>query len=91
MMQVLLIFLAQFILIFLLGFQSRCVRDSQYLLAVLNSFGLGISGLIITPLIATPDLIRESPAVLVAYLLAGPLAISTAIWLHDRSVNNKKT
>jgi len=82
-MTAVLVFVAQFALVFLLGFQSRCVRDSNYLFAMGNSVLLGICGLVITPAIADPELLRSSPMVLVAYLSAGPLAIGLAIWVHD--------
>lgn len=80
------VFAAQFLMVFLLGFQSRCVRDSNYLAANVNSIGLGICGLIVTPAIADPALITNDPATLAGFLLAGPLAISLAIFIHDRTL-----
>lgn len=84
MMNALIVFLAQFATVFLLVWQSRCVRDSQYVLAAANSIGLGICGVIITPAIAKSDLLKSSPLILAAFLCAGPLAVCCAIFLHDR-------
>lgn len=78
------LFLSQFSLVFLLVWQSRCVRDSQYLLAMLNSLCLGLAGLVITPTIAATDLSAKPWSEIATYLSAGPLAVVLAIYLHNR-------
>lgn len=78
------LFLAQFSLVFLLVWQSRCVRDSQYLFAMGTSLCLGIAGLVITPTIAASDLWSKPWDETLAYLAAGPLAVTLAIYLHNR-------
>ena len=85
-----LVFAAQFAMVFLLGFQSRCVRDGNYFFAVLNSVGLGVCGLIVTPAIAQADLIKTNPSTLVAFMVAGPIAICAAIWVHDRTLSKER-
>jgi len=89
-MTLVLLFLAQFAMVNLLALQSRFVRDSQYALAFGNSVLLGICGLYITPILANSDNWKQSPALLLAYLIAGPLAVCSAIWMHDRHVSRRQ-
>ncbi len=77
------VFIAQFCLIIMLGMQSRFVRDSQHVMAAVNSYMLGVCGLIITPQIANPELLHNDILTLAAYLNAGPLGIVAAIAIHD--------
>lgn len=77
------VFAAQFALIILLGLQSRFVRDSQHVSAAINSYLLGVCGLVITPQIADPELFQNGQLTLAAYLNAGPIGIVTAIVIHD--------
>lgn len=76
-----LVFISNFILIFLLGLQGRFVRDSQYFYAAFTSLCLGVAGYYTTMQIAIVQQMFTS--VYWAYLAAGPVAITCSIWVHD--------
>jgi hypothetical protein len=84
MMQALAVFCVQLFYVFLLGFQSRNVRDGQYGAAACTSTLLGIAGIFITPMVVKAALIDPRPEVLMAYVAAGPCGICFAMWFHDR-------
>lgn len=84
MNEFLLVFLAQIVYVFMLGFQSRNVRDGQYLAASLTSLGIGVSSLAIQPLIVKAVIIEPQPIVIVGFLLGGPIGICLAMFAHDR-------
>lgn len=85
-----LLFVAQFTMVSLLALQSRFVRDSQYAFAFANSLLLGVCGIYITPILADGDHLRNSPALLLAYLFAGPVAVCAAIWIHNTHLPSRK-
>lgn len=78
------IFAVQLAYVFLLGFQSRNVRDGQYLAAAMTSTCLGMSGIYVQPMLVKAAIINPSPFVLVAYVAAGPIGICSAMWIHDK-------
>jgi len=82
-MQLITIFICQFSMVLLLGLQSRFVRDSQYIMACGNSLLLGVCGLVIAPVIADKELLQTKLLLTIVYLSAGPIAISSAIFIHD--------
>lgn len=83
-MTAIVVFLVQFAYVLLLGLQSRNVNEGHYLAAAGTSIALGIFGLTLTAMIVNAALLQPSPAVLVAYVLAGPVGICAAMWLHWR-------
>jgi cation transporter-like permease len=81
----LVVFISQFVAIFLLGIQSRNVNLKQYVPAAITSFLLGVTGFIVTGIVAKVYMDFSSNGVtptLIAFLLAGPLGICTSIWAH---------
>ncbi len=78
------VFLAQLFYIFLLGIQSRNVRDGQMLAAATTSALLGMCGLYMTSAIARAAVNGGDWVLAVSYIAAGPFGICLAIYLHDR-------
>jgi hypothetical protein len=84
-----LVFIAQLFYIFLLGIQSRNVRDGQMVAAAVTSGMLGVCGLYMTSEIAKAATSGEGAVTLaIAYVAAGPCGICLAIWLHDKVAKN---
>ena len=82
-----LVFISNFVLVFLLGVQGRFVRDSQYVHAAVTSCMLGVAGYYTTMQIA---IVKEMfTSVYWAYLTAGPLAIMLSIFVHDKWFNKR--
>jgi hypothetical protein len=81
----LLVFVGTFIAVFALGFQSLNVNQGHYKSAALTSFAIGGSNLFILKIV--PD---GGIYAMVAYLIAGPLAIVASMWVHQRTMGNKK-
>lgn len=71
------LFLSQFAVVFLLGFQSLTIRDNRIVAASLVSFLIGSSQLFQWKLMP-----KASPAEMAVWLCAGPLAIICAMKLH---------
>lgn len=84
MLEALGVFLIQLVYVFLLGFQSRNVRDGQYTAAAMTSFLLGCCGLYLTTMIARAAITEGDRLVQIAYVIAGPVGICLAMHLHDR-------
>lgn len=77
-----LVFSAQFVLVFLLGIQSQFVRDGNYVGAAITSFCLGVAGFYTTMQIA---IIKEMFTTMYwFYISAGPLAIVSSIYTHRK-------
>jgi len=76
------IFLAQFCTIFFLGFQQKNVTGGHYSLAFLTSLLLGVVGWFLTSIIATANLEAVFTSVWVSFIVAGPIAIITAMYTH---------
>jgi hypothetical protein len=87
-MKELLVFVAQYSLVFLLGLQSRFVRDSQYTHAIITSLLLGITGYYVTMQIAIVQEMFNS--IWYAYILGGPFGIMTSIYIHNNYFNGHK-
>jgi len=79
-----LIFVCQLAYVFLLGIQSRNVRDGQIASAAAVSTLLGLGGLYMTSAIARAAVSGGNPFLAVCYVAAGPIGICSAILLHDR-------
>lgn len=84
-MSTLLVFVSTFIAVFALGFQSLNVNQGHYKSAALTSFAIGGSNLFILKIVPDGDIYA-----MVAYLIAGPLAIVASMWVHQRTIGNKK-
>lgn len=78
-MTALLLFVSTFVLVFLLGLQSRNVNCGQASAAFLTSFGIGFTQLLLYKL--APD---ASGIEISAYLSGGPFGIVTSMWAHER-------
>ena len=85
-MSTLLVFVSTFIAVFALGFQSLNVNQGHYKSAALTSFAIGGSNLFILKIVPDGDIYA-----MVAYLIAGPLAIVASMWVHQRTIGNKKS
>jgi hypothetical protein len=77
------VFFCQLIYVFLLGLQSRNVRDGQYVSAAATSGALALFSLLNQVVIIRATLLHDW-APLAAYILAGPCGICLAMLLHDR-------
>ena len=80
------IFIAQFISIYLLGIQQKNVIGGHYLLAFITSLILGIFGWYLTSIIAAANLESMLSSVWWSFVLAGPIAIVTAMKTHPHIV-----
>ncbi len=85
MLEAIAVFLCQCGYVFLLGIQSRNVRDGQIISAAFVSMILGLAGLFMTSAIARAAIDGGSVMLAVAYVAAGPVGICLAICLHDWS------
>jgi hypothetical protein len=86
-MTALLILVANFVFVFALGFQSRTVNSGQYLLAGFNSLVIGFANLGILKIIPQATETLE----IVVFLVSGPLAIMSAMWVHKHHFSHPKT
>jgi hypothetical protein len=71
------LFLSQYILIFIIGFQSQSVRDNRYGAAMLGSVFIGLAQLFQWKVMP-----NATPSQMIVWLLAGPLGIVSSMWLH---------
>lgn len=78
------VFLCQLAYVFLLGFQSRNVRDGQFLWAAATSGILGAGGLFMTSIIARSAMLGGDIWLAIAYIAAGPCGICLAMHSHDK-------
>jgi drug/metabolite transporter (DMT)-like permease len=78
-MTALIIFAGTFVLVFGIGFQSLNAINGQYIAAVLSSIAVSISNLILFK-----TLPQATPFEVVAYVIAGPIAIVCSMWVHKR-------
>lgn len=84
-MTALILFLSTFVAVFALGFQSLNVNQGHYRAAALTSFAIGGGNLMILKMVPAGDLYA-----MVAYLIAGPLAIMASMWVHRRTLGRKR-
>ena len=79
-----LVFAAQFLYIFLRGWQTFNVVHGHYIRAALCSLLLGLCGLFLTATIALSAVRGAHWSVWCAFLAAGPLGIVSSMWLSHR-------
>jgi hypothetical protein len=84
MIEAIAVFFCQLGYVFLLGFQSRNVRDGQFLFAACTSGLLGAFGLFMTSAIARSAMLGGSHWLTVAYVAAGPCGVCLAMAFHDK-------
>jgi hypothetical protein len=84
-MQGALIFGSTFVLVFALGFQSLNVNGGHYRAAFVTSFLIGSSNLVLFKTIPQAGWLE-----MLAYLSAGPLAITASMWAHEQFINRDK-
>lgn len=82
MLDALLIFVSQFGLIYLLGFQQMNVTGKHYVAAAITSFLLGLFGWFTISIISSANLEGIFSFVFWVYVIAGPLAIVFAMRTH---------
>lgn len=73
----LVLFLSAFVSVFALGFQSLNVNRGHYCAAFFTSFVIGIGHLCLYRFLP-----EATPSQIVAYLLGGPLGITSSMWAH---------
>ena len=81
-MSILIIFLSQFLCVFLLGIQSLMVRDSNCYGAAMGSLMIGISQFYIFSIIGGLGVEDIGGLKWFAFIFAGPLAIVISIKTH---------
>jgi hypothetical protein len=81
----LIIFACTFVAVFALGFQSQNVNQGHYKAAMLTSFAIGAGNLFILRMVPNGD-----AWAMAAYLSAGPLAIVSSMWVHDRTLGKNR-
>lgn len=81
--QALLIFVCQFVLIFLLGTQSQHVRDGKKLASAITSLLLGVAGWTITGIVSTAYVSGMFSLVFFSFIIAGPCGIVCSIMAHQ--------
>jgi len=88
MIHAMFVFTAQAVYVFLLGFQSRNVRDNQFVMAAMTSTCLGICGL--TGLAVVVKAVQSGEWLpLIAYVAAGPVGICSAMAIHNQVARQK--
>ena len=83
------VFACQFAFILTLGMQTQNVIGRHYAAAMGSSLLLGMMGLYLTGVIAKAAVLGGSWVTTIAYLVAGPLAIATSMWLHPKLAKGK--
>lgn len=84
MTDAIMVFVSTYIAVFALGFQSLNVNRGHYLAAFLTSFLIGGSHIVLYR-----ELPEGDPASTLAYLLAGPIAITSSMWVHRRLMRRR--
>ena len=79
------VFVAQYLMVLLLGLQSLNVRDRHYVMAAATSFLLGVCGFYVTSIVG--DAKGQSLTILWwSFVIAGPCGIVTAMAIHPSLV-----
>jgi len=78
----LIVFVSQFLMVFLLGFQTQNVIRGFYFQAAFTSFLLGLSGWVTITIVSKFHVTDFLTVLFFAYIVAGPLAIVSAMKLH---------
>ena len=84
MTDVLKIFVAQYLTIFLLGFQSMNIRDGRKVAAAITSCCLGVSGYLTTGIISQNYSQGMLSWVFFGFLVAGPVGIVSSMFAHEK-------
>ena len=79
----LILFVSQFLLVFLLGFQSLNVVRGYYVLAFLTSMLLGVAGWFTINIVANASMYDVLSITFIVYIFAGPIAIISAMRVHE--------
>ena len=79
----LILFVSQFLLVFLLGFQSLNVVRGYYVLAFLTSMLLGVAGWFTINIVANASMYDVLSITFIVYIFAGPIAIISAMATHE--------
>lgn len=82
-------FVAQFVFVFLLGFQTANIRDSEYKLVFLVSISIGIAELgVMASVIKTIVTSSSSMPVYIAFVFGGAFGVTLSVffsnWLKKR-------
>lgn len=85
-LEMLVLFVATFANVFLLGFQSKNVHQSRYIMAACTSFGISLANYVFVKMAVDGN----SLAFIVTSGLGGSLGIMMAIWAHDKFVGAEK-
>lgn len=78
-MTAIIIFASTFVLVFALGFQSLNVNNGHYKAAFMTSFAIAVSNLVLFKTVPQANWLE-----IAAYLSAGPCAIVSSMWCHQR-------
>lgn len=87
MMSYLTIFLAGFVSVFAMGFQSRNVNSGNYVGAGLTSMFVGITSAHLWAIIVDPAMGAMAGVI---YGLSGALGITSSMYVHERFMNDKQ-
>lgn len=80
------LFLATYVTVFALGFQSLNVNQGHFKAAFIGSVIIGASNLAILKLV--PD--THSAIDIMAYLFGGPLGVISSMWVHGKTLGGKR-
>jgi hypothetical protein len=78
----LIVFVSQFLMVFLLGWQQQNVMRGFYFQAAFTSFLLGLSGWVTITIVSKFHVTDFLTVLFFAYIVAGPIAIVSAMKLH---------
>jgi hypothetical protein len=81
-MEIFILFVGQFLMIYVLGLQSLMVRDNNYIGAAIGSTLIGISQFYLTSLISSMGLESIGTVAWYVFVVAGPLAIVASMKTH---------
>ena len=76
---------ASFVVVFLLGLQSKNVNQGRYLAAILTSAGISVAQFMFVKFAAA-----GTPLVLLFSLMGGCAGIAFSIWFHQHFIERKK-
>jgi hypothetical protein len=82
MVDAIILFIAQFSMIYLLGFQQMNVAGKHYIAAAATSFLIGLSGWINISIISVANREAIFSMIFWVYAIAGPIAIVVAMKTH---------
>lgn len=89
MIEAIMIFTSQFAMVFALGFQQMNVTGGHYFLAAIGSLVLGILAWVNVSIISSNNIDGLLGIVFWGYILAGPLAIMSSMYLHRKYIKPK--